>query len=116
LASIVLQKGSTCLVTSDNPRALEAFEQKLPPKLAKFCINMSTMEECGVGTLSQTLERREADLAELLEGKDGFEKDIKVSLTTGIQYVYVLNEAVISHPLSVAALLRPRGCGKKLLA
>jgi hypothetical protein len=77
---------------------------------------MSTMEECGVGTLSQTLECREADLAELLEEKDGFEKDIKVSLTIAIQYIYELNEATFSHPFSVAALLRPRGCRKKLLA
>ena len=79
MASVVLQRGSTCLVTSDNPRALEAFENKLPKKLSIFCINMSSMEEEGIGKLSKTLDCRDTDLSTLIQGKGGYEENIKVS-------------------------------------
>ncbi|VEU39408.1 unnamed protein product [Pseudo-nitzschia multistriata] len=74
MASVVLQRGFDCLVTSDNPRALEAFEQKLPEDLKVFCINMSSMQEDGISKLSQTLDRLEAKLVTLLDGKDSHEK------------------------------------------
>ena len=80
IASIVLQRGLNCLVTSDNPQALEAFEQKLPQKLSKFCINLSTMQEDGIGKLSQSLDRMEADLSALLEGTNSYKKEMEVSL------------------------------------
>ncbi len=70
------------MVTSDNPQALEAFEKKLPPDLAKFCTNLSTMQDGRIGKLSQCLDRREADIATLIEGKD-YEKEKKVSLQSG---------------------------------
>ena len=78
IASIVLQRGGKCLITSDNPRALEAFEQKLPEKLSSFCINMSTMQEDGVGKLSEAFDTTEIELLERHREREDYKEKIEV--------------------------------------
>ena len=78
IASIVLQRGGKCLITSDNPRALEAFEQKLPEELSSFCINMSTMEEDGVGKLSEALDTTENEILARYEEREYYKEKIEV--------------------------------------
>lgn len=84
MASVVLQRGSTTLVTSSNPRALEALVGKLHPKLRMFCIDMASIEEGGMTALCRALECMQSDLAELMGGRDGFEKDVEVRSIVGV--------------------------------
>ena len=74
IAGTALAEGKTVVVSSSNPRALTAFEAKLPPGLQNLVLNISNVEERGVGQLQMALESMIKSFSKSKQG----DADIKV--------------------------------------
>ena len=81
MAGCALQNGSCILVTSANPQSLAAFEEKLPPEIRKFCIDMAGVErpDGGMSKLCRECECMQHDFSELAKNPEMYEREVEVS-------------------------------------
>lgn len=77
-AAVALSRQQTTLVTSNNPRALIAFEEKLTPPLRKICLNVASCVEGGMTELHKMLEGLQIDLSRVKEEAKTYKENIKV--------------------------------------
>jgi hypothetical protein len=97
-AAVNLSEGGTVLVTSNNPCALRAFVEKLPPQLRKLCLDMASCDEGNMVDVHRALEAMHLELSIVFEQHVEFDRNIEVCRLR-------LTGHVVVHPGQLATAL-----------